>query len=73
MFHRDLEKRIERLERKCSLRVRSPISDTGWSAVDIYPVNDVVVEIVRHLNLKFNRVAKKDFELVKIEEDVKED
>ena len=73
MFNRELIERIERLERKTSLRVKNQINDSGWSTVDNYAVNDVVIEIVRHLNLKFNRVAKKDFELVKIEEDVKED
>ena len=73
MFHRDLEERIKRLEDRTSLRFTTPTGTSGWKIVDNFRTDDVLREILSHLGLTLKRIHKKDFELVKIEEDVKED
>ena len=80
MFHSDLEERIERLERKTEFRVARALVTTSCSGnsskayvFDYVDINDVVREILNHLNMRASVPFRKSCELVKIEEDVKED
>ena len=78
MFHRDLEKRIKDLERKTVYRVSRESNRMTFNGHTCYIVNhvdtnDVIKEILSHLGMAITIPENKSCELVKIEEDVKED
>ena len=81
MLNKNIKERLERLERKTSFEYRKGFyTSRGFDGVERkgfvrgnVDINDVVREILNHLNLEVSVPTKKPVELVKTEEDVKED
>ena len=80
MFDNRIKERLDRLERKTCFEYKKAFYTHSWDGVErkgcirgSVDINDVVREILNYLNLEVSVPAKKSVELIKIEENVKED